>query len=160
MKTLQESNNADSAFQDALSNPVALAVAVLVDRIKALPKDDRDDLFELTGVLLSAESDEERKSAADAMREILQQDAGVASKMEIPGKPSKSVEGWLEWISSRIRESRKSAGLTQEQLAEKCGLTQSHISRLEAKQHSPSFRTIEKLATALGLPPAHFDPSA
>ncbi|MEX0818291.1 MAG: helix-turn-helix transcriptional regulator [Pirellulaceae bacterium] len=160
MATIHKPNNSDSAFQDAISDPVTIALAVLVDRIKTLPKDDREDLYELSHIVFSSESEEERQSAANAMREILRQESGKASELELPSDPEGELSGWLEWISGRILEARKSAGLTQEQLAENAGLTQSHISRLEAKQHSPSSTTIEKIAKALDLSPSHFDPSA
>lgn len=49
---------------------------------------------------------------------------------------------------------RKSAGLTQEELAGKMGTTKSAISRLEAslrsEKHSPSFATLKKYANACG----------
>lgn len=49
---------------------------------------------------------------------------------------------------------RTTAGLTQEQLAERMGTTRSAISRLEAslrdEKHSPSFATLKKYAHACG----------
>lgn len=59
-----------------------------------------------------------------------------------------------------IREAREAAGLTQAELSQQSGLPQSHISRLEQGKHSPTARTLEKIATALKLHHSHFDPSA
>jgi transcriptional regulator with XRE-family HTH domain len=59
-----------------------------------------------------------------------------------------------------IKELQLKAGWTQEQLAAESGLPQSHISRLEAGKHSPSRATLEKIAKALGVDVAVFDPSA
>jgi len=161
MATLKEPNNSRNALSDAIfSDPVTIALAVLVDRIKTLPKGDREDLYELSHIVFSSECDEERESAAVAMREILRQEIATVSELELPHAPDRELENWLDWISRRIQEARKAVGMNQSQLAEEAGLTQSHISRLEAKQHSPSAKTIEKIAKAVKLPPSHFDPSA
>ena len=53
---------------------------------------------------------------------------------------------------TRIREARKRAGLTQEQLAAKAGITQSHLSRLELGKYVPTLATLERLARALRIP--------
>lgn len=51
-------------------------------------------------------------------------------------------------------EARKSAGLTQEEIAKKMGTTKSVVSRLESsfdsEKHSPSFGTLKKYAMACG----------
>ena len=48
-------------------------------------------------------------------------------------------------IARRIRY-----GLTQEQLADRMGTSESAISRLEGGQHRPSIETLEKLGQAFG----------
>lgn len=53
---------------------------------------------------------------------------------------------------TRIREARKRAGLTQEQLASRAGITQSHLSRLELGKYVPTLATLERLARALRIP--------
>ncbi|MGH8894705.1 MAG: helix-turn-helix domain-containing protein [Actinomycetes bacterium] len=50
-----------------------------------------------------------------------------------------------------VREARKRAGLTQRELAEKAGTTQSAIARLESGRTSPSFETVLHLVRACGL---------
>ncbi|MDM8008608.1 MAG: helix-turn-helix transcriptional regulator [Phycisphaerae bacterium] len=49
--------------------------------------------------------------------------------------------------------------MVKKALASKSGLPQSHISRLEAGRHSPSHKTLEKLASALAVPVNRLDPS-
>jgi DNA-binding XRE family transcriptional regulator len=53
-----------------------------------------------------------------------------------------------------LLSARKTAGLTQEELAERMGTTKSAISRLESslrnEKHSPSFATLKKYANACG----------
>ncbi len=55
-------------------------------------------------------------------------------------------------IGSRIRQYRKSAGLTQEKLSEKIGITPKHLSKLEAGRHNPHFDTVILLAKELDVP--------
>lgn len=52
-----------------------------------------------------------------------------------------------------LLKARASAGLTQAQLAERIGTTQSAVSRLESGSaaHSPSIATLQRYASALGF---------
>jgi ribosome-binding protein aMBF1 (putative translation factor) len=52
---------------------------------------------------------------------------------------------------ARIKQARLAAGLTQRQLAEKMGVKQPFIARLEKPGAYPTVRTLQKLAKALGL---------
>lgn len=47
---------------------------------------------------------------------------------------------------------RKQAGLTQEKLAEKIGMSTSYIGDMEARERFPSAETIDKIADALDIP--------
>lgn len=55
-------------------------------------------------------------------------------------------------IGSNIKLYRKQKGLTQKQLAEKIGTTDSAITRYESDSREPSIETITKIAVALGVP--------
>ena len=50
-----------------------------------------------------------------------------------------------------VREARKRARLTQRQLAEKAGTTQSAIARLESGRTQPSFETVLRLVRLCGM---------
>lgn len=50
-----------------------------------------------------------------------------------------------------IREARRRAGLTQAQLAERAGTTQSAIARWENHRSAPSLDTVRRLIRACGL---------
>jgi len=50
---------------------------------------------------------------------------------------------------------RREKGLTQEQLAEKSGLSQQYLSGLEQGRRNPTIVTIHELAVALGV--SHVD---
>jgi transcriptional regulator with XRE-family HTH domain len=53
-------------------------------------------------------------------------------------------------IGRNIAILRKRRGLTQEKLAEKTGLSQNFIARLETGSKNPSIETIEAIANAIG----------
>jgi transcriptional regulator with XRE-family HTH domain len=53
-------------------------------------------------------------------------------------------------IGSRLRELREAQGLTTTQLGERCGLTQSTISKVENGKWSVSLDILSKICEALG----------
>ena len=53
-------------------------------------------------------------------------------------------------IGRRIAELRKEQNLTQAQLAERCGVAQAHIARIETGRYSVGLDTLAQIATALG----------
>src|ERR687894_104928 len=57
------------------------------------------------------------------------------------------------YIGDKLRETRKRALLTQQQLAEKSGVGVTTIIRIERNQVEPQARTIRKLAEALDVEP-------
>jgi len=139
---------------------LTMAIAVLMERIRTLPKEDKNDLFELAKALFVAETKEEEESAATAMREILEQAPVNIRLLDVQDENSQGLKKWLDYVGGRIKQARESAGLTQTELSTRAGLPQSHISRLENGQHSPSFATLEKIAKALNIPVSQLDPSA
>lgn len=57
-------------------------------------------------------------------------------------------------IGKGIRYARKHAGLSQEGLANRCGISSTHISDLETgKANNPALKTIEGIAKACEVPP-------
>ena len=61
-------------------------------------------------------------------------------------------------VGDEIKRQRKAAGLSQVELAEMAGISQSHLCRLETGVHVPENATIERIATALKTSPATLDP--
>ncbi|BCS52632.1 helix-turn-helix domain-containing protein [Geobacter sp. SVR] len=55
-------------------------------------------------------------------------------------------------LGERIRELRRSRGLTQEQFADLIGVEQKHVSRLELGKSFPPIERLEKIAEALQVP--------
>lgn len=56
-------------------------------------------------------------------------------------------------LGKRIKELRISANLTQEQLAEKTGLSLDFIGKIEVNINKPGLKTILKIANALNKEP-------
>ena len=56
-------------------------------------------------------------------------------------------------IKNNIKEIRKKKGLTQQQLADKIGISQVHLGRLETNARSMDLEQVEKIANALGVKP-------
>ncbi len=68
-----------------------------------------------------------------------------------------SVEPILKAFATRLRQLRKSAGLTQQELAESAGITAKYVSELENGHANPSLAVIYALSEAgLGVPLATF----
>ena len=61
-----------------------------------------------------------------------------------------ALEDEFSLVAAMI-QARASAGLTQEQLAERMHTTQAVIARLESGRVKPSTRTLERLAAATGM---------
>lgn len=57
-----------------------------------------------------------------------------------------------EHISRRIRELRIERGLTVQELAYRCDMERSNVSRLEAGRTNPTLRTLCAVCTALEVP--------
>jgi transcriptional regulator with XRE-family HTH domain len=57
-------------------------------------------------------------------------------------------------IGENLKRERVRALLTQQELAERAGVGYPTISRIENDHAEPHFRTIRKLAKALGIDPA------
>lgn len=140
---------------------VTLAVTIVMDRIIRLSKEERDDLFELVKEFACVTTEEDRIGICDTMLEILDGRSVSVEPADLADSkaPPERLQRWVDWVSKKIREARQEAGLTQEQLAQKTGLPQSHISRIENAKHSPARATIEKIASALERPVSFFDPN-
>ena len=54
-------------------------------------------------------------------------------------------------IIQAMINARKESGLTQKQLAEKTGITQGDISKMERGNGNPSIRTLQRLADGMGM---------
>lgn len=58
----------------------------------------------------------------------------------------------IETLSRRIRELRRERGYTVQELAYRCDMERSNLSRLEAGRANPTLRTLCSLSHALDVP--------
>ena len=58
----------------------------------------------------------------------------------------------LHTFAANIRRFRKQSGLSQEALAERCGLHRTYISAVEREKRNISLTNVEKIAQTLGVP--------
>ena len=54
-------------------------------------------------------------------------------------------------IGQRIAQLRKERGITQQELAERTGMQQGNIARIETGRYSARFDTLQVIAEAMGL---------
>lgn len=72
----------------------------------------------------------------------------------VPDASSKGTRAvLLNRASANLVAARRKAGLTQEELADRCGLHRTEISLLERGGREPRLGTLVKLAESLGVPP-------
>lgn len=162
MATLEKkkANDTQCPVSPADYTPQHIAVAFLVQRFKELPKESLRDIVSLMQTAMSPDiSAEDFREILDTVREILFPELiGGIHQVRIERLPVK-LGRRAEHIGKTIQKMRDEKGWTQTQLAEKSGLQQSHISRLEAGAHSPSWKTLEKIAKALDVEVGDLDPS-
>jgi transcriptional regulator with XRE-family HTH domain len=58
-------------------------------------------------------------------------------------------------LGERVRRIRLDRGMTQEEVAERCGLSYKFVGEVERGTANPSLETLDKLATALGVELGH-----
>ena len=59
-------------------------------------------------------------------------------------------------IGSRIKDLRKTRGLTQILLAQKASISRSYLADIEGDRYNPSVETLKSIALALHVDPAYF----
>ena len=140
-----------------------IAVAFLAQRFRELPSESFRDIVLLMEVWTNPDtSEQDRCGIFETVREILFPEliGGIHQVKSVPlDEIPHNVKRRAEHVGMTIRKMRDDKGWTQIHLARKSGLQQSHISRLEAGEHSPSWKTLEKIARALGVEVGDLDPS-
>lgn len=63
----------------------------------------------------------------------------------------KDETGIVAVVAANVRDARKAAGLTQEELAFESGLDRTYISQVERKLRNPTVTVIARLAHSLNL---------
>jgi DNA-binding XRE family transcriptional regulator len=133
---------------------------------RKLPPEKKKRVNALFTLLDKSDEDAEQLEIALAIAEIMAprhigitMDAGSTVDLEagVTAATHGKVDSYKKNIGDAIRKRREELDLTQEQLAERCGLPQSHICRLEIGKHAPTRSTIERIAKALETEPSKLD---
>jgi DNA-binding XRE family transcriptional regulator len=75
--------------------------------------------------------------------------AGRRGRLSPGGKEQRKVFEQAYDVALQVIELREKHGLTQAELAERCGIDQGDISRIERGATSPTARTLQRIAEAL-----------
>lgn len=86
---------------------------------------------------------EDLSTFGDFLQESLDEDEAFADRWE--------VNRGLARFGARVREQRVAQGLSQGQLADEVGTGQPNISRIEHAAANPTYKTMMKIAKALGV---------
>jgi transcriptional regulator with XRE-family HTH domain len=66
------------------------------------------------------------------------------------------ADALLSAFATVLRRHRLAAGMTQEELAHKAGVSPRYVSLLETRKYHPTLATVDGIALALGMPLAAF----
>lgn len=160
-------HNAEQCFREMMTQVMHL--------VRAHPPEDQRLFQAMFLHALQADDATEVDDAIETMAEILRDHAGksTVSISAFPQPPLKGedqtpteedrpqtrrLRAWTDFVSIQVKKEREKKGWTQERLADEAGLTQSHISRIEKGVHSPSRKTLVKIAKALGVSLGDLDP--
>jgi DNA-binding XRE family transcriptional regulator len=133
-----------------------------VELLVKLDHERRVVLLELAERFEDAMNCNERLDLAESMLGVLSTVAPPIVSVPIAAVPESDEAGlqrYRSMIGRRLVKLRSNLGWTQSVVAEKTGIQQSHISRIEAGRVSPSFLTIRRLAKAFGVAPGQIDPN-
>jgi DNA-binding XRE family transcriptional regulator len=130
-------------------------------RLVSLAPDDLKRLKRLAAEFMGS-PEHERPEILQSIVELLLPDEHIggvdSTPPEIEPARREKLDRSRQYIGSQIKLHRERAGLTQESLARKAKIPQSHVCRLERGKHVPSHITIDRIAKALKISPALIDP--
>ena len=160
MNTTLENNDLAKVYQKAFEDAQKKLKALL----KSLPKDTASDLVELFQQYMEADDEDLKSEIAQTIEELL-----MPETMQVELREEFELSHEDEYIRNKltayrlnvgkvIKDRRTAMGMNQSELAEKAGISQSHICRLETGVHVPTSVTIERIAKALGTAPSQIDP--
>lgn len=132
--------------------------------LESLPIETAEDLIELLG-MHKHETDAKVKSGiAQTIEEILFPSSMIVDLKEEYDLEQESpdvrerVKDYRQKSGECIRARRVELGMSQDDLANLAGISQSHVCRLETGVHVPTHATIQKVAEALKIHPSMLDP--
>lgn len=143
----------------ATPSSMELALQLVRESYTQLSAADRKDFYDLFRELKTTRDEEGIAEIFEALRELLDtrplQVVALSTEYQAP---SREIQEWMKVLSSRVKQARQEAKLTQMELAELTGIHQAHLSRIENAQNSPSHKTLAKIAKAVRRKVDYFQP--
>jgi len=131
------------------------AISAVMARIAQLSPVEFADMQELLDLYHQTGSgDQDHAGVAAAIQELLYPQgltATVDPSAVISPQTRAKLQRYQAQVGSAIRQRREALNVTQQQLAAKAAIQQSHLSRLENGQHRASGRTMYRIAKALRI---------
>jgi lambda repressor-like predicted transcriptional regulator len=134
------------------STEVQEAIREMIDIFNS-PESTEDERFMASVTIAEALFPSRHDGHLGVDLESVEQRAGGDAK-EIQAKMDQEETYFADRITSLLRE----RGMSQSELAEKIGVGQPAVSMMLARQCRPQRRTVERIACALGVPPADLWP--
>lgn len=109
----------------------------------------------------NADTDWERQMIVGTLKECLfrpLQELWVDGIGEPDRRNPQGLTKHRAYVGQQIRELRERQHMSQQELAEKAGIPQSHVSRLENGKHTATYLTVKRIAQALNTRPSVIDP--
>ncbi len=115
-----------------------------------------------------AKVDHQDEDQRETMEAVVEGIVEIVSGADVSTVPSlvdpnseevKKAKAWFAKLGTAIRKRRLEKKMTQKALAEKIGLSQGALSRIERGQLAPTHLTVQRIAQALGVKPNDIDPS-
>ena len=149
----------------AVNNPLAEQV---VERLLRLSPEKTARMLELWRLHGQSSDHEERREITKVIVEIV-----YPAFVDIPWSPGatgmleegvsretmRKVKSYRRQVGLRVKNRRNALGMTQEVLAQKAGIPQSHVCKIEKGVHASTDTTIQRVADALGIAPSELDPA-
>ena len=135
---------------------------IVLDRIRKMRPSQHERFCRLVDMFRNAETEEEANEIGEVLAEILfgEPKDYTASTLTSDSSPDglEALQKHRNFVGEQIRKCRQKLKMSQEDLAKKAGIPQSHVCRLETGKHAPTYLTIERLADALGVSASQLDP--
>lgn len=164
MNTTINQNDAEKAEKEGYRKALEDAHRQVRSLLKTLPRETVNDLTELLKQFVEEDSEQLRDEIAQTIQEVLFPDSlsvELMQEFDLTHEDDyvrNKLTAYRQRVGQEIKERRLNMGLSQMELAEKAGISQSHLCRLETGMHVPTFATVERIAAALETVPSQLDP--
>lgn len=143
------------------------ALRKITTLVQKHPPEDRALFQKLFLMAISAQDKAEAEEAFGTMMEILRDNCDDSAEVAMLKMPdigqeelpkTRKLRAWTDHVAAKIKKLREEKGWTQQKLAEEASLMQSHVCRIEKGVHSPSWKTLDRIAKALNVSVGDIDP--